>query len=229
MKDSAEIIFNNVRFCYGEVCAVNGATFSLLEKKMTVLIGPNGGGKSTLIKLIAGLLRPEEGSIVFHKGLEVEYMPQDFLFDMSFPLTVGELVLQGTLSKKVRPFSRYSHRQKKKAQEAILLLGLNGFEHRSISQLSGGQLKRAAIARAFASEANVIVLDEPDASLDVEVARELYEILNSLKAEKTIVMSSHNIDETLHIADVAIYVNKIVSEYASPSMLKDALKGGVSL
>lgn len=229
MKDSTDIVFNNVRFCYGEVCAVNSANFSLLEKKMTVLVGPNGGGKSTLIKLIAGLLRPEEGSIVYRKGLEVEYMPQEFSFDMTFPLTVGELVLQGTLPKKVRPFSRYSHRQKNKAQEAILLVGLNGFEHRSIGQLSGGQLKRAAIARAFASEANLIVLDEPDASLDVDAARELYEILNSLKAEKTIVVSSHNIEETLHIADVAVYVNKTVSEYASPGMLKDALKGGISL
>ena len=81
-------------------------------------------------------------------------MSQNFVFVMSFPLTVEELVLQGTLPKSIRPFRRYTSGQKEKAAEAILRVGLNGFERRDISQLSGGQLKRAVIARAFASDAN---------------------------------------------------------------------------
>ena len=229
MNETTDIIFKNVRFCYGEVCAINSVNFSLLEKKMTVLVGPNGGGKSTLIKLLAGLLRPEEGSIVYRKGIEVGYVPQDFQFDTSFPLTVGELVLQGTLAKKIKPFSRYTLKQKEKATEAIKRVGLSGFEKRSIRQLSGGQLKRAVIARAFASDANLIALDEPDASLDIEAAKELYSILHQLKSEKTIVIASHNLEAILDIADSAIYVNKTASKYSSPHDLKDALKGGISL
>ena len=229
MKDRTDIIFNDVRFCYGEVCAVNNVNFSLLEKKMTVLVGPNGGGKSTLIKLITGLIKPEEGSIVYRKGIEVGYVQQNFLFDTSFPLTVGELVLQGTLPRKVRPFGRYTVGQKEKAAEAILRVGLNGYENRSIGQLSGGQIKRTVIARAFASDANLIALDEPDASLDVDAARELYGILGLLKSEKTIVIASHNVNTILDIADRALYVNKTVREYASPGILKDLLKGGISL
>lgn len=228
MENKADIIFNNVRFCYGEVCAVNSVNFSLPEKNMTVLVGPNGGGKSTLIKLITGLLKPEEGSVVCRKGIEVGYVPQNFLFDTSFPLTVGELVLQGTLPKKLRPFGRYTSGQREKAAKTILRVGLNGYENRSIGQLSGGQLKRAVIARAFASDADLIALDEPDASLDADAAKELYGILGLLKSEKTIVMASHNINAILDIADTAMYVNKTVCEY-SPGILKGLLKGGVSL
>lgn len=229
MENKADIIFKNVRFCYGEVCAVNSVNFSLMSKKLTVMVGPNGGGKSTLIKLLSGLLKPEEGSITYRHGIDVGYVPQSIFFDTSFPLTVGELVLQGTLSKEISLFRRYTTRQKERAAEAILRVGLNGYERRGISQLSGGQLKRAVIARAFASDANMIALDEPDASLDVDAAKELYSILSLLKDEKTIVIASHHIETVLDIADRAIYVNKTASEYASPDRLKDVLNGGISL
>ena len=229
MEKATDITFSNVRFCYGEVCAVNGVNFSLQEKELSVLVGPNGGGKSTLIKLMTGLFKPDEGSITFRKGIEVGYVPQNFAFDTAFPLTVEDLVLQGTLPKKIRLFSRYSSAQRAIAMQAIEQAGLSGFEHRGISQLSGGQLKRAVIARAFASEANLIALDEPDASLDVDAAKELFEILHRMKHEKTIVIASHSINSILDIADRALYVNNTVSEFASCAELKNRLKGGISL
>jgi len=229
MEKLTDITFHNVRFCYGEVCAVQGVNFSLLQKELTVLIGPNGGGKSTLIKLMTGLIKPDEGSIEYRKGLEVGYVPQNFTFDTSFPLTVEDLVLQGTLQKKIRPFSRYSSAQKARARAAIVHAGLSGCENRGIGQLSGGQLKRAVIARVFASDANLIALDEPDAGLDVEASGELLEILSQMKRHKTIVMAGHNISQLCGIADQALYVNKTVREYASPIELKDKLKGGISL
>ena len=229
MENRADISFNNVRFCYGEVCAVEGVNLSLLKKKMTVLVGPNGGGKSTLIRLITGLIKPEEGSIIFHEDIKSAYVPQRFSFETSFPLTVGDLVLQGTLPAAARPFAKYNAAQKKKAAESISRVGLNGYEHRSIGQLSGGQLKRAVIARALASDAKLIALDEPDASLDVDAAKELYGLLSLLKSEKTIVIASHNIRSVLDIADKAVYVNKTVREYTSPGTLKDLLEGGILL
>lgn len=229
MENPTDITFHNVRFCYGEVCAVNSVNFSLVSKKLTVFIGPNGGGKSTLIKMLAGLLKPDEGSILCREGIEIGYVPQNFLFDTSFPLTVENLVLQGTLPQKIELFHRYTVRQKETAADAIRRAGLGGYGQRSISQLSGGQLKRAVVARVLASNADVIVLDEPDASLDIDAARELYHILNSLKGEKTVVIASHNIDTVLDIADYAIYVNKTATEYPSPQELKRVLKGGISL
>ncbi len=229
MGKQTDITFTNVRFCYGEVCAVTGVNFSLHEKELTVLIGPNGGGKSTLIKMMTGLFKPDEGDITFRKGIEVGYVPQNFAFDTSFPLTVEELVLQGTLPKRIRPFAKYSSSQRNQAAKAIEQAGLSDCAGRGIGQLSGGQLKRAVIARAFASDANLIALDEPDASLDVDAGKELFDILHRMKSEKTIVIASHNINSILDIADHALYVNKTVSEFASCRELKDRLKGGISL
>lgn len=229
MKNDALVEFKNVRFCYGEVCAVESVNFSLDKNEITVLVGPNGGGKSTLLKLLTGLLKPEEGSISFYNGTEIGYVSQNPSFDMSFPLTVEELVLQGTLPKAVKPFAKYSQEQKQKAAEAVMRAGMKGFENRSIGQLSAGQLKRTVIARAIASDASMIALDEPDASLDIDAAKELYAILNTLKKDKTVVIASHNIEAITAIADKAVYVNKTAREFAEPGELKELLKGGILL
>ena len=229
MKNDALVGFKNVRFCYGEVCAIESVNFSLDKNEITVLVGPNGGGKSTLLKLLTGLLKPEEGSISFYNGTEIGYVSQNPSFDMSFPLTVEELVLQGTLPKAVKPFAKYSQEQKQKAAEAVMRAGMKGFENRSIGQLSAGQLKRTVIARAIASDASLIALDEPDASLDIDAAKELYAILNTLKKDKTVVIASHNIEAITAIADKAVYVNKTAREFAEPGKLKELLKGGILL
>ena len=229
MDKHRDIIFEDVRFCYGEVCAVSSVNFSVHRKSITVLVGPNGGGKSTLLKLITGLAKPDAGAVKFREGLEAGYVSQNFSFDTNFPLTVEELVLQGTLPKTIRPFGRYSAAQRERAREAIMHAGLKDCGRRGISQLSGGQLKRAVIARVFASDASLIALDEPDASLDLDAAKELYEILEHMKREKTIVIASHNVNTLLDIADKAIYVNRTVQEYDDPAELKAKLKGGISL
>lgn len=229
MEQTADIRLDNVRYCYGEVCAVRGVSFSLPRNSLTVLVGPNGGGKSTLIKMITGLMKPDAGHITFRKGLETGYVPQNFAFDTSFPLTVEDLVLQGTLPKEIRPFSRYSPAQRDKARLAIAQAGLTGFERRGISQLSGGQLKRAVIARVFASDAELIALDEPDAGLDVDASKELLEILNRMKLSKTVVLASHNLSHIFGIADQALYVNQTVQAFTSPAELSEKLKGGISL
>ncbi len=224
-----DVTFQNVRYCYGEVCAVLGANFSLAEKQLTVLAGPNGGGKSTLIKLMAGLIKPDEGTVEIRRNVEIGYVPQSYSFDTSFPLTVCDLILQGTLSNSIKPFYRYSAAQREKAALAIHRVGLDGLESRGLCQLSGGQLKRAVIGRILASDTSMIVLDEPDASLDIEAAKDLYKMLAALKSEKTIVLASHNLDAALDLADHALYVNQTVKDFPSGRLLKDALKGGILL
>ena len=203
--------------------------FSLPAKQLTVLVGPNGGGKSTLIKLMAGLMKPDDGTIAVRSGVDIGYVPQSNSFDAFFPLTVRDLVLQGTLPNAIMPFQRYSPSQQEKAALAIQRVGLEGLESRGLSQLSGGQLKRAVIGRLLASDTSMIVLDEPDASLDIAAAKDLYAMLSRLKAEKTIVLASHNLDVALELADQAIYVNKTVTVYPSARTLKETLKGGILL
>ncbi|MGI5849351.1 MAG: metal ABC transporter ATP-binding protein [Christensenellales bacterium] len=222
------ITFDNVRFCYGEVCAIKSVVFALQEKTLTALVGPNGGGKTTLIKLIAGLIKPDNGNIIRRDGMTVGYVPQIYRFDLSFPVTVKELVLMGTLCQKPRPFFRYGSLQNSAATDALKRVGLSGYALRGISQLSGGQLRRAVIARALASDADVIVLDEPDAGLDINAARELYAVLGALKSDKTVIVSSHDINAVLSIADNAIYVSRTAHVFSSPEKLKERLKGGLS-
>lgn len=221
------ISLKNVRYCFGNVCALNGVSFSVPKNSLTVLVGPNGGGKSTLIRLIAGLLTPDEGSI--SGGGIAAYVPQNLSFDISFPVTVRELVLMGMISRKLRPFYRFSADQRRLAEQAMQRTGIIGVADRGICQLSGGQRGRALIARALVSEADIIALDEPDASLDINAARSLYAMLYTLKSEKTIIMASHHIGDVLDIADYVLYVNNTISAYASAKEFKDKHKGGIAL
>lgn len=223
---SQAMTFSKVRFCYGNVCALDRVSLSVPASALTALIGPNGGGKSTMIRLMTGLLKPDAGRI--SGGSVVGYVPQNAGFDTTFPLTVRELVLMGTLESRIRPFGRYSAAQKESADEAIQRTGLAEVAARSIGQLSGGQRCRALIARALASKADIIALDEPDASLDIDAVKALYQLLSTLKKDKTIVIASHHIGSVLDIADSALYVNGTVCSY-SPKVLKETLKGGIAL
>ena len=224
MENAVE--FKNVRYCYGSVCALSDVSLALPRRSLTALVGPNGGGKSTLIKLLAGLLRPEAGEVI--RNGDVGYVPQAIAFDLTFPMTVREMVLMGTLDQQIKPFFRYGKVHRESAALAISRVGLSGFEQRGIGQLSGGQLGRAVIARVLASSAAVIVLDEPDASLDIDATKELYALLKELKTEKTILIASHHVDVVLDIADSALFVNNTVACW-EPALLRDRLKGGIAL
>lgn len=222
------ISYKDVRYCYGDVCAVHEATFEFPKNAITALIGPNGGGKSTLVKLLVGLLKPGHGHIEKFEGATIGYVPQITTFDSSFPATIFDLVLMGTKDNKITPFKRYSKQDKEKACEAIKRLSLNGLEDRSINQLSLGQLKRGLIARAIASGSNILVLDEPDESLDIEASKNLYEILKTLKEDTTIIIVSHHVTEILDVADYALYVMEHVKFYNEPKELQGILlKDGI--
>lgn len=223
------IHFNDVRYCYGEVCAVENVHFQIQRNTMTALIGPNGGGKSTLIKLLTGLIKPGKGTVEHQNDTVIGYVPQYSGFDQDFPITVGQMILSGTLDHKIKPFYRYTKAQKQRATIAIDKVGLQGFEDRGIHQLSGGQRKRVVIARALAAKANVIVLDEPDSSLDAQSTQDLYQLLNQLKNDQTIVIASHHLQNILDITDAAIYINRSAQYYANPVDLKHRLKDGLVL
>ena len=106
MTESAAVKFNNVRFCYDEVCAINNVDFIIPVNSITALIGPNGGGKSTLLKILSGLLHPDEGSFEIQDDYKIGYVSQFTDFDLAFPITVMEMVLLGTLCQNIQPFCK---------------------------------------------------------------------------------------------------------------------------
>jgi len=227
MTPTTAIQFKNIRFCYDEVCAINNVNFSIQKNSITAIVGPNGGGKSTLIKILSGLLKPDEGHFTIADGFTIGYVSQFTDFDLSFPITVFEMVLSGTLCQNIRPFCLYKKEHKDRAHLAIKQVGLAGHESRGINQLSGGELKRAVIARAIASDADIILLDEPDSSLDVKAAADLYKILKDVKSSRTILIVSHHLNEVLDIADSILYVKSTVTEYASQSEIREKLGDGI--
>ena len=177
------------------------------------VIGPNGGGKTTLIKTILGLKKYDKGSISFLKDgvkvnkLKMGYLPQYNLIDSKFPITVSEVILSGLSSEK-KLISRYSTKDRKKATQTIERMGLVGLENRPIGKLSGGQLQRALLGRAIISEPSVLILDEPSTYIDKEFEAKLYELLSEINKECAIILVSHDIGTVLQQVGTIACVNE---------------------
>lgn len=227
MTHQPVIVFDKVRFCYNEVCAIRNINFEIEENTITAVIGPNGGGKSTVLKILSGILKPDKGTLNVKNNYTVGYVSQFSDFDLTFPITVMDMVLSGTLCKKIQPFCKYKDEHKQKALDSLKRVGLKNYGSRGINQLSGGELKRAVIARVLASDADIIVLDEPDSSLDVDAAADLYKILSDIKKDKTILIASHHLSEVLDISDKVLYVMSDARVFDSPKEVKTKLGGGI--
>lgn len=162
------------------------------------LIGPNGAGKTVLLKVLLGLIKPTSGSVEILGGSvaasrgKVGYVPQFARFEAHFPTTVIDAVLMGRLAHAAygRPFSRIDRAIAERALERVELSELRS---RELSKLSGGQIQRVLIARALAIEPELLLLDEPTASLDTRVGKTVYDLLDELAREMTIVLVSHDI------------------------------------
>ena len=167
MKPIIEI--KNLSAGYDGRTVLHDVNLSIYERDFLGIIGPNGGGKTTLIKCILGLLKPTGGEIIFHTPEKAStkttstflgYLPQYNSIDRKFPISVEEVILSG-LSIQKSLTSRFTPEQKEKGKQIISRMGLEGLEHRSIGQLSGGQLQRALLGRAIISDPSVLILDEP--------------------------------------------------------------------
>lgn len=164
------------------------------------IIGPNGGGKTTLLKTILGLIEPDIGTVKVlgqdpkkSKG-RVGYVPQYTDFDSEFPINVWNVVLMGRVGRLgIKPF--FSKEDKEIAQKALEKVEMDGFGERQISSLSGGEQQRVLLARALATEPEILLLDEPTASVDERIKTSIYELLKELneKENKTIILVSHDI------------------------------------
>ena len=175
------------------------------------IIGPNGGGKTTLMRLILGLMKPTDGSIRFYKDgekvreISMGYLPQYNHLDKQFPISVYEVVLSG-LSKTKSLFSRYTQAQHQQVLDCLEQMQLTELKDRHIAALSGGQLQRVLLARAIVSKPDVVILDEPNTYIDRRFQKQMYEMLEQINRECAIIIVSHDVAEVLnnvkHIACV---------------------------
>ena len=225
MKPIIEI--KNLSAGYDGRTVLHDVNLSIYERDFLGIIGPNGGGKTTLIKCILGLLKPTGGEIIFHtpekapirtstEGTSTEtsaknshqsssaksqlflgYLPQYSTIDRKFPISVEEVILSG-LSIQKSLTSRFTPEQREKGKQIIARMGLEGLESRSIGQLSGGQLQRALLGRAIISDPAVLILDEPSTYIDKRFEARLYELLAEINKECAIILVSHDIGTGCH-------------------------------
>lgn len=192
------VSFEQVNFAYQDTMVLKDASFTIEEGAFTGIIGPNGGGKTTLLKLILGFLKPDSGRIqVFGSAphtasQQLAYVPQTVRFDRQFPISVMELVLSGRLSR-LPWYGTYSKTDHEAAHHALELVNLVSLKDSAFGTLSGGQAQRALIARALVAEPKLLLLDEPTASVDSQAEADIYGILDELKKQMTILMVTHDL------------------------------------
>lgn len=172
------------------------------------ITGPNGGGKTTLLRIILGLLKPTRGSVAIDKNLTIGYLPQKNMIDSHFPITVDEVVEQGLL--RVRSLDREQKRSK--ARRALELVGMESRASQPIGQLSGGQLQRTLFARAIVSDPQLLVLDEPLSYLDKKFEHKIYDILADLSKSTTILLVSHEMSTIADMANRHLIVDGSIHE-----------------
>jgi len=203
----------NLSFAYRKDLVLKDINFTLQEGDFFAITGPNGGGKSTLIKLILGLLKPLKGSVKLNnlKKVDIGYVPQNTNVNLEFPITVLDVVMMGNGEKhKSKKFFNigYSSFEIECAKHSLSKVGMEGFLDNKISDLSGGQRQRVMIARAICSHPKLLVLDEPTSNIDVNGQKEIYKLLKELNKEITILVITHDLTVISNYANKVLYVNQ---------------------
>jgi zinc transport system ATP-binding protein len=203
----------NVYFSYNSIQVLEDVNIAIHERDFLSIIGPNGGGKTTILKILCGLLRPQKGTVQIFGTTpararhHIGYLPQHLVFDHDFPIRVIDVVLMGRL-KRMSIGRAYSNADHKIAERALDQVGLSDLKHRTLADLSGGQRQRVLIARALATEPKLLLLDEPVSSIDTHWQSTLYKLLQDLNATTAIVLVTHDISVVSTYIDKIACVNK---------------------
>ncbi|MDO4766175.1 MAG: metal ABC transporter ATP-binding protein [Eubacteriales bacterium] len=193
---------------YGKTVALMDVDLKVEPCDFIGIIGPNGGGKTSLIKSILGIIKPVKGKIELDPGETLGYVPQLTTFDRKFPITVFEVILLGHLPKRITLGHRFSKHEKEHANFVMERLGIEKLKHRQIGELSGGQMQRVLVARALMNHPTILVLDEPTAGVDENSKKEIYQLLQELNKNMTILMITHDQLDTSPFISYFVYVNK---------------------
>jgi len=211
---------------YGAVTVLKDVNFTVSENDFIGVIGPNGGGKTTLLKIILGLLKPVKGEIVFNtdllNGNRIGYLPQMSTGDINYPVTVNDIVLSGLMIRK-GIISRMTSSDKKKAGMVIAELGLSEMSGSTINELSGGQMQRVLLGRAIIGDPKLLLLDEPGNFVDTSFENDFYEKLRDLNRRMAILMVSHDVGTiSAHIKSFAC-VNRSLHYHPSHEITNEDL------
>jgi len=209
----ALIEINHLSFAYENDIILENINLQVDPLDFLAVIGPNGGGKSTLLKLILGLLKPKKGTILIHEKppshapSHIGYVPQNTNVNTDFPIKVLEVALMGHKSRK-KPLFGYGKDEIACAMGALGQVGMQAYAQHKIGDLSGGQRQRVMIARALCTHPEILILDEPTSSIDIQGQKEIYELLRVLNQTITIMVVSHDISIILEYANKAAHINK---------------------
>ena len=213
------IALSHLYFAYDDLPILEQDILNIATGSFIGIIGPNGGGKTTLLKLLMGFIHPNRGQIrIFGKTPEeartqIGYVPQVHKCDRDFPITVQELVLLGALSQKTSFFGSYPKEVKQKALKLIDELGLSAHLKKTFGSLSGGLAQRALLARALLSEPKLLLLDEPTANVDPSSTSLIMEKLETLKREKTILIVTHDLQIIAERVDKILCIQGQINPY----------------
>lgn len=192
-------------------------SFDVCERDFIGIVGPNGGGKTTLVKVMLGLKKPDCGAVEYFcngsavDSVAVGYLPQYSNIDRMFPISVREVVLTGLGAQK-RLFAHFTSRHKDMVEAALQRLDLVDLADRHIGALSGGQLQRVLLARAIVSKPDMLVLDEPNTYMDRHFQKDMYRLLCDLNTDCAVVIVSHDVDVVQKHANRVLRVNSGVVE-----------------
>lgn len=221
----------NLNFSYGNNVVLENVSFEVEAGDYVGIVGPNGGGKTTLLKILVGLLEPQSGSITiegrplqtFREKSSIGYVPQRVAEgSVSFPATVGEVVESGRVPKKSW-FSAINGQDRQAIEKALNIAGIENLKNKLLGSLSGGQRQRVYVARALASEPKVLILDEPFVGVDVTTQRDFYSFLKELNQTQglTIIFVSHDVDIITEEVKSILCLNKGLLCLDSPAQLHE--------
>ncbi len=222
------IEIKNLHFAFDGNEVLKSVNLTVNKGEFLALIGPNGGGKTTLLKLMLGLLEPDQGTVrVFEEpprnvSRRIGYVPQDIHPNRNFPVSVLDVVLMGRL-RSHKGWSRHSQKDRIAAQEALDKMAMSELNHRNITELSGGQRQRILIARALVSKPDLLLLDEPTASIDTHGQTEFYSLLKELNKMTTILMVSHDLMILSSYIKSVACVNRLVHYHDEAEITEEML------
>lgn len=218
----------DISYGYNTDPVIDHVNFEINKGDFVGMIGPNGGGKSTIIRLIMGLLKPWSGTIDIGKNdtgapIKIGYLPQYHEFDKRFPISVEDVILSGLHTADNRR-ARITRDDKIKAREALALLGLEAFRKRAIGELSGGQMQRVFLGRSMISQPDLLILDEPVTYVDNRFENEMYQMLESINSITGILLVSHDVGQIVSFVKTIACVNGTLHYHPSNRITDKVLK-----
>jgi zinc transport system ATP-binding protein len=218
----------NITVAYEKKTVLRNISFALWENDFLGVIGPNGGGKTTLLKAILGLLKPLDGNIIFFQNnqpvpaLKFGYLPQINQIDKQFPISVFEVVTSGLMAEK-KGWRKFSKEQRRRINETLDIMGMREKAKCPVGELSGGELQRVLLGRAIVSRPDVLILDEPSTYVDSFFESRLYKLLEELNENMAIILVSHDMGTILPLAKNIVCVNETLHYHAGNNLTEEWL------